>query len=174
MASSFGAILPSIYATYGDDPRINDLVTFPALFIGIGNFIFVPIAHAVGRRPVYLGSLSLLIACCIWCSYTDSLSSHIAGRDVLALAAGNAEALCPIMVQEVYFLHQRANKIAWFCALQTLGTAALTVASSYLATNAGWRWWYRVFAIVNACCLILAIFTVVETKYDRSITTLSK
>ena len=70
--------------------------------------------------------------------------------------------------QEIYFLHQRGNRIAWFCALQTLGTAALTVASSYLASSIGWRWWYGVFAIVNACCLIMAIFTVTETRYPRS------
>lgn len=184
MASSFGAILPVIYEEYGHDSRINDLVTFPALFIGLGNFIFVPIAHAIGRRPVYLFSLTMLVLCCLWCAKSKSLSSHIAGRDVLSLAAGQAEALCPIMVQvwcikfsqkpiltreqEVYFLHQRAQKIAWFCAMQVLGTAALTVASSYLAANLGWRWWYGVFAIINAIVLVFAIFFLPETKFDRS------
>lgn len=102
MASSFGAILPVIYQEYGHQARINDLVTFPALFIGLGNFIFVPIAHAVGRRPVYLFSLTMLVLCCLWCAKSQSLSSHIAGRNVLSLAAGQAEALCPIMVQVSY------------------------------------------------------------------------
>lgn len=99
MASAFGAILPVIYEEYGHQARVNDLVTFPALFIGIGNFVFVPIAHAIGRRPVYLFSLTMLVLCCMWCALSDSLSSHIAGRDFLSLAAGQAEALCPIMVQ---------------------------------------------------------------------------
>lgn len=99
MASSFGAILPQVQASYGGDPRTHDLVTYPALFIGIGNFIFVPVAHAVGRRPIYLFSLVLLVACCIWCAFSKSLTSHIAGRNIMSLAAGQAEALCPIMVQ---------------------------------------------------------------------------
>ncbi|KAH7146509.1 major facilitator superfamily domain-containing protein [Dactylonectria macrodidyma] len=168
MASSFGAILPVVEAEYDHDSRTSDLITYPALFIGLGNFIFVPVAHAIGRRPIYLLSLLLLVTCCIWCAFSKSLSSHIAGRNIMSLAAGQAEALCPIMVQEVYFLHERGSKIAWFCAAQVLGTACLTVASSYLATNLGWRWWYGMFGIVNGVCLIAAVFLVPETRYPRS------
>lgn len=99
MASSFGAILPIVTAEYNGDPRVNDLVTLPALFIGIGNFIFVPVSHAIGRRATYLFSLTMLVACSIWCACSKSLESHIAGRVILSLAAGQAEALCPIMIQ---------------------------------------------------------------------------
>ncbi|CAH0054428.1 unnamed protein product [Clonostachys solani] len=167
MASSFGAILPTVQQSYPGDSRTNDLVTYPALFIGLGNFIFVPIAHAVGRRPIYLFSLILLVAGCIWCAFSKSLTSHIAGRNIMSLAAGQAEALCPIMVQEVYYLHERGSKIAWFCAAQVLGTATLTVASSYLASNLGWRWWYGIFAIINGACLLMAAFAVPETRFHR-------
>ncbi|ETS85187.1 hypothetical protein PFICI_03212 [Pestalotiopsis fici W106-1] len=169
MASSFGAILPIVTAEYDGDPRVNDLVTLPALFIGIGNFIFVPISHAVGRRATYLFSLTMLVACSIWCACSKSLESHIAGRVILSLAAGQAEALCPIMIQEVYFLHQRGTKIAIFCAAQTLGTAVLTVASSYLAANIGWRWWYGVFACISFACWLNAVFLVPETKFTRTV-----
>lgn len=99
MASSFGAILPVVELDYPGDSRVNDLITFPALLIGIGNFIFIPLAHAMGRRPIYLFSLVLLVASCIWCANSTSLTSHIAGRNIMSLAAGQAEALCPIMVQ---------------------------------------------------------------------------
>lgn len=99
IASSFGAILPVVSKEYPGDPGVHDLITFPALFIGVGNAIFVPISHAVGRRPVYLFSLLMIIASSIWCACSTSLSSHVAGRNILALAAGQAEALCPIMIQ---------------------------------------------------------------------------
>ncbi|KAL3294958.1 MFS transporter [Colletotrichum asianum] len=173
IASSFGAILPVVSKEYPGDPGVHDLITFPALFIGVGNAIFVPISHAVGRRPVYLFSLLMIIASSIWCACSTSLSSHVAGRNILALAAGQAEALCPIMIQEVYFLHQRGTMIAIFCAAQTLGTAILTVASSHLALDLGWRWWYGIFAIINFICLLVAIFFVTETKYERSTEALS-
>lgn len=139
MASGISAILPIVKASYGGDERTNDLATWPAFFMGVGNLLAIPVAHAVGRRPVYLLSTILLAFSCLWCAKSTSLSSHIAGRDIMSIAAGQAEALCPIIVQEIFYLHQRGKVIAWFCALQTLGTAALIVATSYLASDLGWR-----------------------------------
>lgn len=42
------------------------------------------------------------------------------------------------------------------------------MASSYLAGDMGWRWWYYVFAIVNAGTFVLALFLVPETMFVRS------
>lgn len=64
-------------------------------------------------------------------------------------------------------MHQRGNRIAWFCSLQTLGTALFIIASSYISTDIGWRWWYGIFAVVTGLTLLLSILFVVETKYDR-------
>jgi MFS family permease len=139
MVSGISAILPIVQASYGGDPKTSDLATWPAFYMGIGNLLAIPVAHAVGRRPVYLLSTIVLSFGCLWCAYSDSLGSHIAGRNVMSIAAGQAEALCPIIVQEIFYLHERGRVVAWFCALQTLGTAALIVASSYLANGLGWR-----------------------------------
>lgn len=100
LASGIGVIVPQLQEHYDHSPRVSDLVTYPALFMGIGNLIAVPVADAVGRRPVYLASNVVLIAGGIWCACSDSLSSHIGGRDFMALAAGQSEALC-VMIAEV-------------------------------------------------------------------------
>lgn len=99
IASGVGAVLPFFYEQYHDDPRVNDLVTFPSLFIGIGNLITVPISHAVGRRPVFLLSTLVFVLASVWAGLSQSLSSHIAARAFVSMAAGSAEALCPIIVQ---------------------------------------------------------------------------
>lgn len=65
-------------------------------------------------------------------------------------------------------MHERANRIGWFCGLQTLGTSVLIMASSYLASGTSWRWWYFVFAIVNAGVLLLGLFLVPESMFFRS------
>jgi hypothetical protein len=139
MVSGIASILPIVQASYGGNPKTHDLATWPAFYMGVGNLLAIPVAHAVGRRPVYLLSTIVLAFGCLWCAYSDNLNSHIAGRNVMSVAAGQAEALCPIIVQEIFYLHERGHVIAWFCALQTLGTAALIVASSYLANDLGWR-----------------------------------
>jgi MFS family permease len=73
------------------------------------------------------------------------------------------------MKQETFFLHQRGNRIAWFCSLQTLGTALFIIASSYISNEIGWRWWYGIFAIITGFTFFVSILFVPETKYDRDL-----
>lgn len=167
--SGLGAVYPEVVAAYPDEPtRATDLLTYPTLFMGIGNLLSMPLCVAVGRRPVFLSSLVLLVASGIWCACSaSSLSSHIAGRDVLSLAAGQSEALAPMMVQEIHFLHERGSKVAWFVGVQTVGTAAFFVATVFIVPALGLGWWYGIITAINGLVLVLAYFFVVETRFDR-------
>jgi MFS family permease len=107
MVSGISAILPIVQASYNNNPQAHDLATWPAFYMGVGNLLAIPVAHAVGRRPVYLLSTIVLSFSCLWCAYSGNLNSHIAGRNVMSIAAGQAEALCPIIVQEIFHLHER-------------------------------------------------------------------
>lgn len=69
--------------------------------MGIGNLIAMPLAMAIGRRPVFLVSALVLCVGSVWCAASNSLDSHIAGRDILSLAAGQSEALCPLIIQVI-------------------------------------------------------------------------
>lgn len=147
--------------------RVTDLMTYPALFMALGNLFSMPLSVAIGRRPVFLSSLVLLLAASIWCANAKSLSSHIAGRDILSMAAGQSEALAPLIVEEIHFLHERSAKLSWFVGVQTLGTAAMFVATTAMVPAWGLAWWYGVMAIVIGVTLILSFFFLVETKFDR-------
>ncbi|KAJ4267077.1 hypothetical protein NW762_003175 [Fusarium torreyae] len=143
--SGLGSVTPELMKIYhNDDPkRITDLLTYPTLFMGIGNLLSMPLANAIGRRPVFLFSLLLLTVSGIWCACSTSLSSHIAGRDIFSLAAGQSEALAPLIVQEVHFLHEHGVKLSYFVGVQTTVTAALFTATTYIVPNIGLPWWYE-------------------------------
>lgn len=51
--------------------------------------------------------------------------------------------------------------------MQSIGTAALVIATTYLTASLGWRWWYGVFAIVSGVILILSFLFVPESFYTR-------
>ncbi|KAE8380187.1 MFS transporter [Aspergillus bertholletiae] len=167
MTSGMGPIITTISAYYGGNPRTNDLMTYPTLFMGLGNIIAVPLAEAVGRRPVFLTSALILTVGSIWCAASGSLASHIAGRDVLSLAAGQSEALCPLIIQEIHFIHERSSRLAWFSAIQSIGSAALTIATAYLVQSLGWRWWYGIFAIISGVLFLVSFILVPESLYQR-------
>ncbi|KAK6216367.1 Proteolipid protein 2 [Pestalotiopsis sp. IQ-011] len=144
----------------------TDLLTYPTLFMGIGNLIAMPLCVAIGRRPVFLLSMVLLVASGIWCACSKSLSSHIAGRDVFSMAADQTEALAPMIVQEIHFLHERGSKVAWFVCRQ-LVLPLFFVATVYIVPAIGLGWWYAIITIINGVVLIMAFFFVVETKFER-------
>ncbi|KAH7009495.1 major facilitator superfamily domain-containing protein [Ilyonectria destructans] len=167
--SGIGAVYPEVLKLYpNDDPaRVSDLLTWPTLFMGVGNLLSMPIADAVGRRPVFLFSVVLLVASGIWCACSTSLESHIIGRDIFSMAAGQSEALAPLMVQEIHFLHEHGTKLAYFVGVQTIVTASLFVATTYIVPSIGLPWWYGIMTIINGVILILSLFFVVESQFDR-------
>lgn len=142
--------------------------------MGIGNLISMPLCVAIGRRPVFLFSLVLLVASGIWCACAKDLDTHIAGRDILSMAAGQSEALAPMIVQEIHFLHERGTKLAWFIAVQTIGTSAMFLATTYIVPAWGLRWWYGIMTVVCGLTLIVAFFFVVETRYERPLDAVGK
>ncbi|KAK1984498.1 major facilitator superfamily transporter [Colletotrichum cereale] len=169
VTSGLGAVFPSVLKEYPpeDATRATDLLTYPTLFMGIGNLFSMPLCVTMGRRPIFLMSLVLLVASGLWCAFSTSLSSHIAGRNIYSLAAGQSEALAPLIIEEIHFLHERSAKLSWFVGVQTIGTAILFVLTPLIVPAWGTKWWYLIATFINAAILVLAFFFVVETKYDR-------
>ncbi|KAJ5302501.1 hypothetical protein N7476_009300 [Penicillium atrosanguineum] len=169
LASGMGSIFSVVAASYpGEEARANDLMTYPTLFMGIGNLISMPWAYTTGRRPIFLVSILLLIAGGVWCQCSTSLGSHIAGRNIMALAAGQSEALSPMIVQEIHFLHERGRKIGWFVFIQNITAGVFFVITTYMVSAWGWRWWYGFFSIMNGAIFVLSVVFVSETHFDRS------
>ncbi|KAH8602378.1 major facilitator superfamily domain-containing protein [Bisporella sp. PMI_857] len=166
--AGMGAIATEVMAMYpGEETRVTDLLTYPTVFMGIGNIIAMPACVAIGRRPVFLGSLLTMVLSGIWCACSKSLGSHIAGRNILSLAAGQSEALTAYMVQEIHFVHQRGTKGTWNAVIQGTVSGAMFVATTYLVPALGVRWWYGIMTIINFAILIAAFVFVPETMYDR-------
>lgn len=81
-------------------------MTYPTMFMGFGNLVCMPLAMAIGRRPVYLASMVVLVVGSVLAAYAESYSWHLGARMMLGFAAGNSEALVPMMIQEIHFIHE--------------------------------------------------------------------
>ncbi|KAH5100556.1 hypothetical protein HBH71_233140 [Parastagonospora nodorum] len=173
MVSGFGGLLGfyiPIYAAHGADyADITALMTYPSMFMGVGCLLATPLALAVGRRPVYLGSLVVLIVGALLAAYAKDYNWHLGARMVLGLAAGQSEALVPMMIQEIHFMHERSTFLMWQSAIQTVLSAALIIAASPLAGAIGPANWYILGAGLSAATLVASIFLVPESRYPRSL-----
>lgn len=132
-----------------------------------GNFILLPIALAFGRRPVFLASITILLAAIIGAALQSSYSAHLGTRVLQGIATGSAESVLPLMLSEVTFLADRGKVMGLYWASQNLLTAVLSLTASYEVAALGWRWYYWIFAILIGAGLIFALFGAFETAFQR-------
>jgi hypothetical protein len=86
----------------------------------------------------------------------------------MSLAAGQSEALSPMIIQEIHFLHERGRKVAWFIFIQNITSGVFFVVSTYMVGHWGWRWWYGFFTILNAVIFLFSVIFVSESYFERS------
>jgi MFS family permease len=95
--------------------KVSLLASLPLLTNGISSYFLVPVSISIGRRPVLIGCGVMAIVGGFWAGVSRSLESHIAARCVQAVGAGAVEALIPLIVQDMVFIHQRntAMSVIW-------------------------------------------------------------
>lgn len=106
-----GFYIPEYVAVGKDYADITALMTYPSLFMGIGNLIGMPFAIGIGRRVVFLASTAILVVTAILCAFAKSYEWHLAARMAMGLAAGQSEALVPLMTQVRYPRRSRHSGI---------------------------------------------------------------
>ncbi len=88
------------------------LATVPLIANGVASYFLVPLSIAVGRRPVLLLTVVSAWAGGFGAGFSTSLPAHIAARAVQGFGVGAVEALLPLIVQDMVFIHQRARATA--------------------------------------------------------------
>lgn len=98
--------------------QVSLLATIPGLGNGIASYFLVPLSIGVGRRPVLLFS-----AVCAWAGglgagFSTTFEQHLAARAVQGLGVGAVEALIPLIVQDLVFIHQRNKAMSLVVSTQ--------------------------------------------------------
>lgn len=94
------------------------LATVPLITNGIASYFLVPLSIAVGRRPILLLTAVLAWSGGLAAGLSTSLHGHLMARAVMGLGAGAVEALIPLVVQDIVFIHQRAKAQSTIVASQ--------------------------------------------------------
>lgn len=64
----------------------------------------MPLAIAVGRRIVLLVATAIMLASAILCAFATNFDWHLGARMLLGFAAGQSEALVPMITQVCHLL----------------------------------------------------------------------
>lgn len=127
----------------------------------------MPLALAFGRRfSVLVASVICLIAC-IGAGASKDFAGHMTGRIFQGLASGISEALLPLIIADITFVHYRARAYALYWTAQSIISSCFGISGSYLAEASGWRSYYWMFSGTCAFGLILNFFLIPETQFHR-------
>jgi len=127
----------------------------------------VPMANKFGRRPVYILSYAIYLACAIWLLFEYSYGGFLAGRLILGFGSGAAETIAPITISDIFFLHERGTIMALYTAFLSIGVAFGIIISGLITIDHDWRVIYQVSIALVGFVLLLAFFSFPETAFKR-------
>jgi MFS family permease len=160
----------SLLSGLGGPPlwKISLLASLPLLTNGISSYFLVPLSISIGRRPVLLFCGILAWSGGFWAGFSKSLESHIAARCVQGIGAGAVEALIPLTVQDLVFIHQRNRAMSSIWATQGLIIVSLGIASPVIVVNLSWRYLYYITATLAVVAWFCLVAFLPETRWQRT------
>ncbi|KAI6083400.1 putative MFS transporter [Hypoxylon rubiginosum] len=150
-----------------DQSVASELVSYPNLVFGLGSIILVPMYLKYGRRPVMLFSLLTFAAGLIGASQCTTYGGLMAARIIHCFGSSVCEALPVQLVNDIFFLHERGERIGYYTVCLCLGTFASLPAGYMLSGGYSWRLFFYVEFAFAMALFILAFVFVEETSYDR-------
>ncbi|KAK4495099.1 hypothetical protein PRZ48_013426 [Zasmidium cellare] len=144
------------------------LLIWPILVLGVFNFLWVPIANYFGKRPIFVFATLLLCLAYLWGAVAQSFGSLLWSNIVAAFAGSASEALAASIVNDVFFLHQRANLMSWYMNAISGGNTIGPLICGFVVTGSSWRVQKWVAFGLVALNFLLVVLFVPETRYDRT------
>ncbi|KAH9208091.1 major facilitator superfamily transporter [Leptodontidium sp. 2 PMI_412] len=148
--------------------RIENVVSAPKLFMGIGAFIWIPLSLAIGRRPVFLLCNVILFLFTILAASARTFHQLLISICFQGLAQGAGTSLVFLMVIDITFIHQRPQAIAMlWCVVGSITSTLLATIPRAIKPTTTWRIFHYSWAIPALLSLLLAFFFYPETYFIR-------
>ncbi|KAK5108209.1 hypothetical protein LTR62_008665 [Meristemomyces frigidus] len=147
--------------------ELSHLVAVNVLLIGCSNIFWVPLSNTFGRRPILILSMLLSTLACMWGGLANSFGSLLAARCVQGIGFGPADTIAPDCVGDVFFVHERGRAMAIYTIFLAGGSFISGLTGSYIAGNLGYKYIFWISMALFAFNLVLEIFLVPETLFDR-------
>ncbi|KAF2102208.1 serine/threonine kinase 16 [Rhizodiscina lignyota] len=135
--------------------------------IGLSCFITNGLSVKFGRRPVMIGGNLLLFISSVWAYFATSYKSLLASRIFGAVGMSPFEVLTTAIIGDIYFVHERGLRLAFWGLCLNIGVGGGSCISGYIIQNLGWNWTYGICACFYGVFIILILLFVPETIYHR-------
>ncbi|KAF2805049.1 MFS general substrate transporter [Mytilinidion resinicola] len=155
-STSYASGIPGMMKTFHiEDETIVVLgLTTYLLGLALGSIVLAPLSEMLGRRPIYLVSLSLFTILIIPCALTPKLEGILIARFFGAIAGSAMLANAPGTIADLVNEEYRALAFSVWSIGPMNGPVLGPLVGGFVYQNLGWRW-------TNWVVLILAGFSTI-------------
>ncbi|KAI5858234.1 MFS general substrate transporter [Durotheca rogersii] len=146
---------------------LSQATAWVILMIGLSLFVFNPLAKKIGRRPVYVISSIIMLSGSIWGALAKDYNSFLGSRIWSGIGMAPYEVLVQCTIADIYYVHQRATRIAIWNMFLLCGISGGALIAGYIIEGQGWQWTLIWCAIIFGILLPLVLLFVPETAYRR-------
>lgn len=100
--------------------------------IGISCFVTNGLSVKFGRRPVMIGGNLFLFISSVWAYFANSYSSLLASRIFGAIGMSPFEILTTAIIGDIYFVHERGLRLAFWGLCLSIGVGGGSCISGYI------------------------------------------
>lgn len=137
------------------------------LTIGLALFLTNPLAKIFGRRPIYVMAICIMFATSVWGAAVKTYSSFLASRVIAGIGMAPFEVLVQCTIGDLYFVHERATRIAVWNLFLLCGISGGGLFAGYIIQYDGYQWAFGVCAIFFGVLMFAVALFVPETAYRR-------
>nr|GAT59083.1 MFS general substrate transporter [Mycena chlorophos] len=142
--------------------------TIAIAFVGVGSFLWVPLANTYGRRPVLLFTALLSAASCLASGQAKTWSQLIGTRVLNGIATSSFFTVGAGIVTDMFFLHERGRALGVFTVFLTNSAHVAPIPGGFLGQFVGWQWCYYLPGILDLTLFVMMFFCLPETLYMRN------
>ncbi|KAF1922674.1 MFS general substrate transporter [Didymella exigua CBS 183.55] len=147
---------------------IETLATAPALFMGLGALLWVPLSLGMGRRLVFLIATLMMLLATIGAGYAANFNQLLTCVCFLGLGEGFSVTIALLMVIDMTFIHQRPKAIALLWSLAGCAGTSLIAVVPYMSNHGDdWRQYYHYWSIPMGISFVLVFLLYPETYFKR-------
>ncbi len=131
--------IPAMARSYDSSYGVLQLIlTLYLTAFAIAQLILGPLSDRLGRRPVMLASLGLLVVGSVWCALAPSPGWLLAGRVVQAMGGSTGLALGRTIVRDVQSTEQAASTLGYITMGMVVAPMLAPAVGGLLVSHGGW------------------------------------